>query len=436
MTPLTRAEEEPYVAYAYSYPHKSAYGPLDPPVPLRPLWEKERRDALFLYMHIPFCEMRCGFCNLFTQANAGEDVIAGYLAALSRQANVVADVVGSSAFSRFAIGGGTPTVLDAADLDLVFELARGRFGIHPEAVPTSIETSPQTATPERLAVLRRHGVSRVSIGVQSFLEREAHAIGRPQQTREVHNALERLQEFPVLNLDLIYGQPHQTIATWEQSLDAALRYEPEEIFLYPLYIRPGTGSGKHGLNRGLSEEMRLMYRVGRDRLLAVGYEQVSMRCYRLASLPADGPAYCCQRDGMVGLGCGARSYTSQVHYAAPFAVEAGAVRGIIRDWIRSTDDDFALARWGIHLSSDERRRRFVIQSLLHSEGLHRDNYEKHFQRGLDQDFPQLDEWRNCNWVYDDCGVIRLTAEGLEFSDYIGPALYAREHFQALQEFAG
>src|SRR5512134_3564067 len=86
----------PYAGYTYAYPHKTAYRPLERAEPLRRVWSDERRDALFLYVHIPFCEMRCGFCNLFTQAQPREDFVAAYLKTLQRQAERVASAIGDA----------------------------------------------------------------------------------------------------------------------------------------------------------------------------------------------------------------------------------------------------------------------------------------------------------------------------------------------------
>src|SRR5205085_9234220 len=101
---------------SYAYPHKTAYRPFEPPLPLGDLWAGEERDALFLYLHVPFCEMRCGFCNLFTTANPGDDLEAAYLAALDEEADRVGAGLGPAAFARVAIGGGTPTYLEPGAL--------------------------------------------------------------------------------------------------------------------------------------------------------------------------------------------------------------------------------------------------------------------------------------------------------------------------------
>src|SRR5690606_35102230 len=124
-------------------------------------------------------------------------------------------------FSRLALGGGTPTYLTPPQLERLFGLLEGVLGAQAQNIPVSVETSPHTATPERLALLRERGVDRMSIGVQSFLEHEAASAGRPQRSSEVERALNAIREhgFPTLNIDLIYGIDGQSEATWLQSLE-------------------------------------------------------------------------------------------------------------------------------------------------------------------------------------------------------------------------
>jgi len=430
--------EDSYTSYSYSYPHKSAYGPLDPPVPLAPLWQAEDRRALFLYFHLPFCEMRCGFCNLFARAGAEAELVDAYLATLARQARVLDQATqGQRGIARLALGGGTPTFLSPRQLDRVFEVAADGFGARPDRVPTSVETSPKTATPDVLRVLLNRGVERVSIGVQSFVDGEVHAAGRPQSARDAHAALERLRAFPVLNIDLIYGLPGQTQESWLASLRGALVHAPEEAFVYPLYVRPQTGLARRGsVSRPPTPTMRSLYRAGRDLLRERGYEQVSMRYFRLPSTSVvRGPDYCCQTDGMIGLGCGARSYTTWLHYGSRFAVAAPDVHAILDRWIAQSDGELSCCRWGVRLSADDRRRRFVIQSLLTQSGLGDEAYAGVFGHEPAADFPELDVLVGRGLARHENATWQLTPAGLELSDWIGPRLYATARRLALEEFA-
>ena len=432
------SESAPYVGYAYSYPHKSAYGPLDPPVALTTVWQAERRDALFLYLHIPFCEMRCGFCNLFARAGGDQAYLDAYLDTLERQANALAQATqGNRSIVRLAVGGGTPTFLSPRQLHRLFDIAERYFSASPDLMPTSVETSPKTATADRLACLTERGVTRISIGIQSFFDADNRSIGRPQSAREVHAALERVREFPILNIDLIYGQPGQTVERWLESLQMALRYEPEDLYLYPLYVRPGTGIGRRGdVQRAPSADMRRLYRAGRDFLNDAGYEQVSMRYFRKRTmLAATGPVYCCQSDGMVGLGCGARSYTSELHYSSRFAVESEAVHAILDGWIQQTHDDFLVAQWGCRLSDDDRVRRYLIQSLLTLPGLDSAEIARLFSGASEAAIADLKPFVEEGFIEHREGIFRLTALGLEFSDAIGPALYLPQNLACLESFA-
>ncbi|WP_030167078.1 STM4012 family radical SAM protein [Spirillospora albida] len=411
-----------YQAYVYAYPHKTAYRPLPGAPSLRKVWEREPLDALFLYMHIPFCEMRCGFCNLFTRTGAPEELVGAFLDALDRQATTVLDALDAPRFATTAFGGGTPTYLTARELERLCDIAARFPGFG--AVPLGVETSPATATTDRLTVLAERGTTRISIGVQSFLDGEARAAVRPQKRAEVEAALDRIRAvgFPTLNIDLIYGIDGQTPVTWLHSLDAALAWRPEEIYLYPLYAREKTPLEHRAAN--WDDHRLTLYRIGRDHLLAQGYEQVSMRMFRLPSPAAGGTEYCCQTDGMVGLGCGARSYTSGLHYSFEYGVEARVVRGIIDDYVRETD--FGTARVGFEMDDGERRRRHLVQSLLQAAGLERGAYRARFGSDPLTDFPaELSSFEDRGWLETTPGALRLTPEGLAHSDAVGPALFSR-----------
>ncbi len=415
----------PYQGYLYAYPHKTAYRPLRPRPRLADVWADEPADALFLYVHVPFCEMRCGFCNLFTRANPPAEQVTAYLGQLRRQADRVAGAVPAATYARAAIGGGTPTYLTAAELTRLFDTVERATGADLRAVPTSVETSPATATADRLAVLLERGTTRVSIGVQSFLDAEAHAAGRPQHRAEVDRALDTIRAAgPVeLNIDLIYGIPGQTTATWTASLHTALTWRPEELYLYPLYVRPMTGLGRRapGAPDPEWDGQRLgLYRHAVDLLTAAGYEQQSMRAFRRrdAAPLADGPDYCCQDDGMVGLGCGARSYTSRLHYSFDYAVSVRQVRGILEDYLARPAEDFDVAEVGFALDGTEQRRRWLLKSLLRAPGVVPGDYLARFGTGVDDDFPALRLLRETGHL----DGHRLTAEGLAHSDAIGPWL--------------
>ncbi|MEU9778707.1 STM4012 family radical SAM protein [Streptomyces sp. NPDC047968] len=442
----------PYESYVYAYPHKTAYRALPDRPELARVWAGRAKDALSLYLHIPFCEVRCGFCNLFTRIGAPDGLTGAYLDALERQARTVREALGADGgpvrFAAAAFGGGTPTFLTAAELSRLCDIAEHTAGADLRAVPLSVEASPSTATADRLAVLAERGTTRLSLGVQSFVDSEVRSAARPQRRADVEAALGRIRAaaLPVLNIDLIYGIDGQTGATWSRSLAAALAWRPEELYLYPLYVRPLTGLGRRGEASGPLAEaawdaQRLrLYRQGRDTLLSAGYEQVSMRMFRRPGAPTAVPAdHSCQTDGMVGLGCGARSYTPALHYSFDYAVDMRQIRAIVDDYVARPGRDFARAEYGRRMDDGEARRRHLLQSLLQAEGMAVADYRARFGTGPFEDFPvELRRFAEAGWLAEGGAGearLRLTPEGLAHSDAVGPALFSSAVRSAMVGYA-
>lgn len=438
-TGLSEVLAFPYRSYLYSYPHKTAYRELDPPLPLGALWEKENTDTYFLYMHIPFCAARCGFCNLFTLPDRRDDTHERYVDALERQAKQWAPITSRRPYSRFAIGGGTPTLLNEVQLNRLFDIAEHVMGLDPSQASISVETSPDTVTEAKLSIMKERSVDRVSMGIQSFIEAEASAIYRPQKPQEVERALEKLTryDFPLLNLDLIYGLPGQTVESWIYSLERVMAYEPGEIFIYPLYTRENTIVKPDDIRRQGPDIRMELYKAARETLKSKGYVQYSMR--RFAKEQSSSKVllpYSCQEEGMVGLGCGARSYTSEVHYASKYGVSYKATQSIIADYVAT--ERYDVADYGIVLSREEQRRRFILKALLHREGLALSDYQQRFGTDVMSDYVWLAELLTEGMaqleINESNQVLRLTEEGLGYSDAIGDWLISAEIREQMEGF--
>ena len=195
-----------------------------------------------LYVHIPFCRSKCGYCA-FTSYPCLTAPPADYLAACAQEAARLAasDWVQARQFATLFIGGGTPTIYAGEQLaGLIRELlARFAFVDQPEI---TVEANPNTVTREKLAQLRAAGVNRLSLGIQSFSDPLLTAIGRSHTQAEALAAIQaaRAAGFENLNLDLIYGLPGQTLADLRESLELALDRAPEHLALYELMVEPGT----------------------------------------------------------------------------------------------------------------------------------------------------------------------------------------------------
>jgi oxygen-independent coproporphyrinogen-3 oxidase len=237
----------------------------------------------------------------------------------------------------------------------------------------------------------------------------------------------------VLNIDLIYGLAGQDRESWLYSLERALEHSPAEIYLYPLYVRPLTGLGKQ--DKRWSDLRQELYTLGCRFLRSRGFRQTSMRMFQSERLvKSTGPEYCCQKDGMVGIGAGARSYTQNLHYAVDFAVGAEAVRSIIDCYSDTTADDFLQARNGFRLDLHEQQRRVIIQSLLQIEGLSVAEYTSRFGSSPLSDLPILNELISAGLAILDRETVALTEQGMAMSDAIGFELYSDCVKQLMTEY--
>jgi oxygen-independent coproporphyrinogen-3 oxidase len=217
-----------------------------------------------------------------------------------------------------------------------------------------------------------------------------------------------------------------------RSIDEVIGWGANELYLYPLYVRPLTILGK--LGAGPVATQAELYRAGRDHLRALGWRQRSMRLFQApgASLEA-GPAYRCQEDGMIGLGPGARSYTTSLHYASGYAVGQTAIRDHISAWSATTD--FALIGHGFVLDGEDQRRRFAILSLLDS-GLDEAAYARRFATTVADDLPMLAEGLPLGLLSHADGVWRLTDRGIGHADVIGRWLFSRRVEQLMETWTG
>lgn len=406
-----------YPGYVYGYPHKKAYRPL-PPLPLADVWRGEPLERLFCYVHVPFCNQRCSFCNLFTYVPAGTSPAAAYVDALGREARAYARALPDARFARLYLGGGTPTFLTADELRSLARALRDGLGLDPARAQGCVEASPETLDAEKVDALRDLGFSRLSLGVQSLDPRELHHVNRRFDPK-AHDDAARLVAragFRRFNVDLIYGLPGQTAASWLSSLRWAIDSPATSLFLYPLYVRPLTGLAARSLGPAspTGPQMASLYDLAVDRLAAAGFRQVTMRQFRRDAGDDEEDEYACQTDGMVGLGAGARSYTAGLHYSTPWRMVARNIRSVTDDYVRRSAEGDHRASFGFALDDDERRRRFVIQSLLY-DGLdaeHRDPFAEEFDalfdEGLVNGGPRL----------------TLTPRGVRHADVVGQLFFS------------
>ena len=195
---------------------------------------------LALYVHIPFCETKCPYCDFNTYTGI-ETLIPSYVGALQREVAVWGQALGRPAVKTMFFGGGTPSYLPAERIASVVEAIRSSFELATDAEVT-LEANPGDFNPSKLAAYLDLGVNRLSIGIQSLSERLLKVLGRRHSADEAVQAYRMAVEagFGNVSIDLMYGLPHQSIEDWRQTLDGAAELSPPHVSMYCLTLEGGT----------------------------------------------------------------------------------------------------------------------------------------------------------------------------------------------------
>lgn len=205
-----------------------------------------------LYLHIPFCKTKCCYCS-FNSFAALEELYKPYISALKMELTRQAEKADAGPLETLFIGGGTPTVLDPDQLVRLIRHAEMLFGFTRD-VEISLEANPGTVNEADLIKLKNGGVNRLSLGVQSFDDRELRILGRCHSRGDAEKAIKTAQKIGIenINLDLMYGLPGQSGGAWRRSLETAFSFNPRHLSLYQLTVEQGTPLADFILNGALS----------------------------------------------------------------------------------------------------------------------------------------------------------------------------------------
>ena len=267
-----------------------------------------------LYVHTPFCKVKCGYCDFNSFARTPDSPVAAFLDAFERELQLLP---GRIAPRTIFIGGGTPTLLTEAELARLLDAIRRRID-ESQLSEFTTEANPESVTRDKAELLRSHGVNRVSVGAQTFDPERLRFLDRPHGPEAIGAAVATLRAagFANLSIDLIFGLPGQTLAAWDQDLELALALNTEHLSCYNLTFEPGTAlhsAMQRGQIAANDEELdRELFLHTRARLLAAGFQ-----AYEVSNFARSGHA--CQHNvnywrggDYFGLGPGAASHRAGV----------------------------------------------------------------------------------------------------------------------------
>jgi oxygen-independent coproporphyrinogen-3 oxidase len=279
------------------------------------------------YVHVPFCRVRCGYCdfNTYTASELGDVPGASrtsYADAAIAEVRFARQVLGDAdvPVETVFFGGGTPTLLPPGDLTRVLAAIDDEFGLAPGAEVTT-ESNPDSVDADDLARLRDGGINRVSFGMQSAVPRVLSVLDRTHDPVRVPQVVRWAREagFEQVSLDLIYGTPGESLEDWRLSLDAALACEPDHVSAYALIVEDGTALARQ-IRRGVvpmtdDDDLADKYLIAEERLTAAGFA-----AYEVSNWARDAGSECrhnlayWRSDNWWGIGPGAHSHVGGVRW--------------------------------------------------------------------------------------------------------------------------
>ncbi len=364
------------------------------------------------YIHVPFCRHRCGYCN-FSVAAGRDDLQTNYLDALEKELERLGSPV---PIETLFVGGGTPTQLASQNLKRLCRLIRTWFVFDPR-LEWTVEANPEDISPSTLQVLADAGVTRLSLGVQSFDRRKLELLERthsgPSALRAVHLAR---KQFSSVSIDLMFGVPGETLDTWHEDLSIACDLALQHISIYGLTIEKGTRfwARRERAQLILPSEatQRIMFEEAIDRLVSSGWQHYEISNFARPGLQCRHNLVYWMGDSYYGFGPGAARYINgrrETNHGSPTTYLQRMLAGQCP--VAEFDD----------LEPAERAREQLIFQLRLMAGVSASEFERRTgHHPHDLAGPAIDKYLQLKLLEYRDGRLRLTREGLMVSDTMWP----------------
>lgn len=422
---------------AYPIAHESTWQPYRVAGDLatdstRRAWRDIRE--LGLYVHVPFCETRCSFCEYTVTKRSEHDGVDAYMSAVLDELTLYQDLFGGCASGSEArtlvgldIGGGTPSFVPADHISRVVDRIAGSFRFSQDA-DISIETTPAIAASdlEKLMAYRRAGIDRISMGVQVIqpdllrtLNREANGV------ESHHRAVEHIRRagFDRLNVDLMYGFKDQSLESWQATIDHTLRLEPEYITLYRMRYKLTRIS--HQAPFVELEQVQALAELAKRALADAGYQATAGKT-TFSKIPGDvgTSSYLARRvvEGVpyLGVGLGAQSFTH-----TSIAYNAGAAGKNLAPYLRSVAAGKLPIQDFYDLPATHMMAKMCAVSFYFGE-IHLESFERKFGMTLEAAYPDAVDFVLCERLMEwtETGTLRLTGRGARLKSGVHALFYA------------
>ncbi len=373
-------------------------------------------NQLGLYLHIPFCQRKCLYCDFYSLTPDDPKLVSRYVDALIAHMKEYKNAASGHIVNTVYIGGGTPTFLQTEQLLAIVRAVKKNFRLSPRAEFT-IEANPATVSPDMLRRLRRAGVNRISFGMQSAMDNELKALGRLHTRAEFEKSfrMARAAGFDNINIDVMFGIPEQDISTFGKTVRYAVSLEPEHISMYGLKIEEGTpfAAMKNRLPLPNEDEEYDMYLAAIEFLASRGYEHYEISNFALRRRRCRHNCKYWNCDEYLGLGAAAHSYFNGMRFSFAANIETyiEVLEGRSKKSIITVQNEI--------LSPRERLGEYVMLRLRMRDGINTQEFRRRFGFSFEEMFlRKLQRYIDLGFAVTNGKNYALTPKGMYISNYI------------------
>jgi oxygen-independent coproporphyrinogen-3 oxidase len=379
-------------------------------------------NTLGLYLHIPFCRSKCDYCDFYSLAGR-DDRMDDYQKALLQHIAETAPHARKQVVNSVYIGGGTPTWYGEKRLLELLSAVRKRFSLSKD-VEITLEANPDSVDLKLLRRLRRAGVNRLSMGMQSACDSELVSVHRPHTHAQTEAAVKAARGAKIknLNLDLIYGLPGQTDRSWRESVEAALVLCPEHLSCYGLTVEEGTPLAQRvarGERLPDDDEQAERYLWTVQRLAEAGYEQYEVSNFSKTGYQSRHNLKYWMSRPYIGLGAASHSDFGGCRYSFIPDIE-GYIRGVLDSGERILDEM-------TEIPQRERGSEYIMLRMRTTHGIEEWEYRREYYMNFDPIAAKLAEYEQKGWAVRTGRRWHFTPEGFLLSNrLIGELLELQE----------
>ena len=370
-------------------------------------------DKISLYIHIPFCAQKCLYCD-FPSFARKDHLRKAYIEALNKEIINLREKHNNLEINTIFIGGGTPSVLESNELEcLLKEIAKLNMA---KDIEYSMECNPGNLTEEKLEVMKKYGVNRISMGLQAKQDNLLKGLGRIHnyKTFKENFLLAKKVGFNNINVDLMFGLPNQRLNEWEETLREIISLEPAHISAYSLIIEEGTAFYNLYENDKLKlpteEEERKMYHLAKKILEENGFNQYEISNYAKEGKECRHNLAYWNMDNWIGVGSASASYINGKRIKNISSVE---------EYINSINEKREAVEEIINNSKNDNMEEFMFMGLRKINGIDENEFKKRFSMNINDVYGEiLNKYIDEGLLIRDSGRIFLSEKGIEISNII------------------